>query len=67
MSKLDLVQERPAEVIAGHGLKAEPELLPGLADPPTERTRRSGVVRRGTPRPPLGKHNLQSSNHDLTT
>jgi hypothetical protein len=45
VAQLDLVQERPAEVVAGHRAKAEPELLAGLADPTSERTRRSGVVR----------------------
>src|SRR2546423_12304752 len=49
-----------------HCGKAEPQLLPCLANPAPERTRRPGVIRYRTPRAPLGKHNLQSSNLDLT-
>src|SRR5207248_10270707 len=56
----------PAEVGTGHRGKAEAQLLPRLTNPAPERTRRTGVIRCRMPRPPLGKHNLQSSNLDLT-
>src|SRR6266568_5971927 len=65
-TQLDLVEEGSAKVAAGHRGKAEAQLLPCLTNPTPERTRRSGVIRRRTPRAPLGKHNLQSSNLDLT-
>src|SRR2546428_2445415 len=52
--------------MTGAGAEAEAGLLPRLTNPTPERTRRSGVIRRRTPRAPLGKHNLQSSNLDLT-
>src|SRR5256884_2867821 len=65
-AELDLVEKGSAEVVAGYGRKAQPECLPGLPNSLAERTRRPGVVRRGTPRAPLGKHGLQSSNSRLT-
>src|ERR1700694_1284925 len=66
-TELDLVEEGSAEVLAGYRGKAEAQLLPGLANPTSKRTRRPGVVRTRTPRAPLSKHNLQSNDPDLTT
>ena len=65
-AELDLVEKGSAEIVAGYGREAQPECLPGLPNPLAKRTRRPGVVRRRTPRAPLGKHGLQSSNRHLT-
>jgi hypothetical protein len=35
-------------------------------NPTSQRRRRSGVIRGRTPRPPFGKHSLQSSKPKLT-
>src|SRR5439155_5010658 len=65
-AELYLVEKGSAEVVPGDGREAQPERLAGLPNPLAERTRRPGSVRRGTPRAPLGKHGLQSSNRHLT-
>jgi hypothetical protein len=44
-TQLDLVEKGSAEVVTGDGRQAQPEFLPCLPNPPSERTRRCGVIR----------------------
>ena len=65
-SEFDLVEEGASEIVAGYRGETEAQGVPGLPNPPSEWTRRHGVVRCRTPRAPFSKHNLQSSNRRLT-